>query len=88
MRNALYASTQRSAHITYCQTISNTYPVLDRQERGQGTLSSVQEITGILELTVVSIATLTDIIEYLQMSGQYRSELERMQVYRREYGVD
>ncbi len=61
---------------------------LDRQERGQGTLSSVQEVASTLGLTVVSIATLTDVIEYLQMSGNYRSELERMQVYRREYGVD
>ena len=61
---------------------------LDRQERGQGTLSSVQEVASTLGLTVVSIATLTDVIEYLQMSGQYMSELERMQVYRREYGVD
>jgi len=61
---------------------------LDRQERGQGTLSSVQEVASTLGLTVISIATLTDVIEYLQMSGQYRSELERMQVYRREYGVD
>ena len=62
--------------------------VLDRQERGQGTLSSVQEVASTLGLTVISIATLTDVIEYLQMSGQYMSELERMQVYRREYGVD
>ena len=61
---------------------------LDRQERGQGTLSSVQEVASTLGLTVVSIATLTDFIEYLQMSGRYMSELERMQVYRREYGVD
>ena len=61
---------------------------LDRQERGQGTLSSVQEVASTLGLTVVSIATLTDVIEYLQMSGRYMSELERMQVYRREYGVD
>tara|TARA_B100000676_G_scaffold311264_1_gene380508 strand:- start:215 stop:859 length:645 start_codon:yes stop_codon:yes gene_type:complete len=61
---------------------------LDRQERGQGTLSSVQEVASTLGLTVISIATLTDVIEYLQMSGQYMSELERMQVYRREYGVD
>jgi len=61
---------------------------LDRQERGQGTLSSVQEVASTLGLTVISIATLTDVIEYLQMSGRYMSELERMQVYRREYGVD
>ncbi|MAP11446.1 MAG: orotate phosphoribosyltransferase [Gammaproteobacteria bacterium] len=61
---------------------------LDRQERGQGTLSSVQEVASTLGLTVISIATLTDVIEYLQMSGQYMSELERMQLYRREYGVD
>ena len=61
---------------------------LDRQERGQGTLSSVQEVASTLGMTVISIATLTDVIEYLQKSGQYMSELERMQLYRREYGVD
>ena len=61
---------------------------LDLQERGQGTLSSVQEVASTLGMTVISIATLTDVIEYLQKSGQYMSELERMQLYRREYGVD
>lgn len=60
---------------------------LDRQERGQGALSAVQEVQQDYGIPVVSIAGLADLISYLQGApelGQYKAAIE---VYRAEYGV-
>ncbi len=43
---------------------------LDRQERGQGNLSAVQEITSQQGLTCVSVVTLADLIETLFQSAR------------------
>jgi orotate phosphoribosyltransferase len=59
---------------------------LDRQERGQGPLSAVQEVEQTLQLPVSSILRLTDLIEYLKRSGD-AAQLAAIQRYRSEYGV-
>lgn len=59
---------------------------LDRQERGQGTLSAVQEVEQTLGLPVTSILKLTDLISYLQATGN-AAQLAAVQKYRSEYGV-
>jgi orotate phosphoribosyltransferase len=59
---------------------------LDRQERGQGTLSAVQEVEQDLQLPVASILKLEHLIDYLAASGN-ASQLEAMKRYRREYGI-
>jgi orotate phosphoribosyltransferase len=60
---------------------------LDRQERGQGTTSAVQELKDSLGIPVVSIVSLSDLIEILETSAEYAEYLEPVLEYRREYGV-
>lgn len=60
---------------------------LDRQERGRGPRSAVQEVEQKLDLRVVSIVTLTELIEFLRKSGN-TGDLDRIRRYRLEYGVD
>jgi orotate phosphoribosyltransferase len=59
---------------------------LDRQERGQGELSAIQELeqTGI---RVIPIIRMGDIIAYLEARGA-RERLAAMKAYRARYGVD
>ena len=65
---------------------------LDRQERGQGNSSAVQEIESQHGLTCVSIVTLADLIETLASppDGQVRisaEQLTSLRDYRQRYGV-
>ena len=60
---------------------------LDRQERGQGTTSAVQELRDSLGIPVVSIVSLSDLVEILETSVEYEEYLEPVLAYRREYGV-
>jgi orotate phosphoribosyltransferase len=59
---------------------------LDRQERGTGQLSAVQEVEQTLHLPVTSILRLADLIEYLERSGN-ASQLAATRAYRAQYGV-
>ena len=59
---------------------------LDRQERGQGELSAVQEVEQSLRLPVTSILKLADLITYLEASGD-AAQLAAVKRYRNEYGV-
>lgn len=60
---------------------------LDRQERGQGSLSAVQEVERELGLAAAHIVGLTDLIAYLRDSGR-EDGVAAMQQYRKKYGVD
>ena len=60
---------------------------LDRQERGQGALSAVQEIQTAFGIPVVRIITLGDIIEHLESAGR-PDDLAGLRNYRSRYGVD
>ncbi len=60
---------------------------LDRQERGQGTLSAVQELKQLLGIPVVSIIRLNDLINTLEESGEYGEFLDPVVAYRKKYGV-
>lgn len=60
---------------------------LDRQERGQGALSAVQELQQSLEIQVVSIIRLNDLIDTLEESAEYEQYLEPVIAYRKKYGV-
>ena len=59
---------------------------LDRQERGTGQLSAVQEVEQTLQLPVASILKLADLIAYLERSGN-ASQLAATRAYRSQYGV-
>jgi len=60
---------------------------LDRQERGQTSLSAVQELRASLAIPIVSIVQLGDLVETLEESKDYAQYLEPVVTYRRKYGV-
>jgi orotate phosphoribosyltransferase len=63
---------------------------LDRQERGQGTQSAVQEVTSQFGLRCVSILTLGGLIEALASGSGARispGQLASLRAYREQYGV-
>lgn len=60
---------------------------IDRQERGTGTLSAVQEVEQNLQLPVISVARLTDVIDYLAGQPALLENLAAVRGYREMYGV-
>ncbi len=60
---------------------------LDRQERGQGALSAVQELQNTLKIAVASIVTLDDLVAALEESSEYADFVEPVRDYRVEFGV-
>ncbi len=60
---------------------------LDRMERGQGELSAAQEVRRNYGIPVVSIATLDDLLGYLQGKADMVQNLVAAQSYRDYYGV-
>ena len=60
---------------------------LDRQERGKGELSAIQEVRRDYDIDVFSIITMTDLIDYLSGVGGREDHLAAMRAYREEYGV-
>lgn len=61
---------------------------LDRQERGQGELSAVQEVERTFALRVVSIANLDTLLAYLRAKGELGEHLLAVEDYRQKYGVN
>jgi orotate phosphoribosyltransferase len=60
---------------------------LDRQERGRGSLSAVQEVHSEFGIPCVSIATLADLLDYLQAQPLGNVDIDAIRRYRDEYGV-
>ena len=60
---------------------------LDRQEKGRGELSAIQEIKQAYHCDVISIITLTDLINYLEQDGK-TTELNQVKAYRAQYGIN
>jgi len=60
---------------------------LDRMERGSGELSAVQEVEREYGMPVISIATLEDLVAYLQTDNKMSSNLAAVSRYRAQYGV-
>ena len=60
---------------------------LDRQERGQGEQSAIQEVETGHGITVTSIVTLAHLLEYLQALGDRGEDVARIESYREQYGV-
>ena len=68
-------------------TIAGLAISLDRQERGQGALSAVQELESSLDIPVVSIIRLDDLVDTLEESEDYADFAGPVIAYRRRYGV-
>jgi orotate phosphoribosyltransferase len=60
---------------------------LDRMERGSGERSAVQEVEQTYGMPVISIATLDDLVAYLQMDDTMSTPLAAVMRYREQYGV-
>jgi orotate phosphoribosyltransferase len=60
---------------------------LDRMERGAGELSATQEVERNYGIPVIAIATLDDLIGYLQGAPRFEEDLRAIAEYRRQYGV-
>lgn len=60
---------------------------IDRQEKGKGQMSAIQEIEKEYGLQVVSVVNLANIIEYLEISGARSADLESIRRYRDSYGI-
>lgn len=61
---------------------------LDRQERGQGELSAVQEVRANFGVPVISIVGLQNVIEHVQDQVFDPKLLASIQSYRQQYGVE
>jgi orotate phosphoribosyltransferase len=61
---------------------------LDRMERGLGDLSAVQEVRESYGIPVIAIATLNDLLGYLQDEPEMIANLSAVQAYRDLFGVE
>jgi orotate phosphoribosyltransferase len=60
---------------------------LDRMERGTGTRSAVQEVEADYAMPVVSIASLADLLGYLEGRPGFSAHRDAVARYREQYGV-
>lgn len=60
---------------------------IDRQEKGKGELSAIQEVERDFGCAVISIVSLTDLITYLEQQGNNPEHLEAVKAYRAQYGI-
>jgi orotate phosphoribosyltransferase len=71
--------------------LSGVLIALDRQEKGQGELSAIQEVERDFGTEVISIVTLGDVITYLEEKVVDQPELNdsllRIRKYRENYGI-
>jgi orotate phosphoribosyltransferase len=79
----------RAAGATPCAVVI----ALDRMELGQttreqGGISAVQEVQRNYNIPVIAIATLQDLLEYLQQDKEVGQYLTAVQSYRDQYGVN
>lgn len=60
---------------------------LDRQEKGQGERSAIQEIEQEHGMRVISIITLDDLVDHLESKSDMAQHLDNIRMYREKYGV-
>ncbi|MCG6220004.1 orotate phosphoribosyltransferase [Vibrio diabolicus] len=60
---------------------------IDRQEKGKGELSAIQEVERDFGCAVISIVSLGDLVTYLEEKGRGGEQLDAVKAYRAEYGI-
>lgn len=60
---------------------------LNRQERGNGELSAIQEVERDFGIPVVSIVSLEQVLEFLADDPQLKQHLPAVEAYRAQYGI-
>ena len=70
-------------------TAAGVVVALDRQEKGQGSLSAIGEIREQYGIPVVSIVSLNQIVNYLEVNGnrELAEYLPKLKAYREHYGT-
>ena len=68
-------------------TTAGVVIALDRQERGQGETSAIQEVEKDYGLNVANIVCLDNLVEYLESTTNETDHLSAIQKYREQYGV-
>lgn len=61
---------------------------LDRQERGQGEQSAVEEVQARHSVPVVAVAGLNELLQYLENDPRMAAEASAIRIYRTQYGTD
>jgi len=67
--------------------LSGVLIALDRQEKGKGELSAIQEVERDFNTAVISIVTLGDLVSYLKQNPDYAEFLPKVEAYRAQYGI-
>lgn len=62
-------------------TLGGIVIALDRQEKGQGELSAVDEVRQNLDVDIISIATLADLMDYIKQDADKINLFNNMQAY-------
>ncbi|SDT07108.1 orotate phosphoribosyltransferase [Pseudomonas oryzae] len=60
---------------------------LNREERGQGELSAIQEVERDFGIPVVSIVSLSQVLDYLAQDPELNKHLPAVEAYRAQYGI-
>ncbi|MEJ2764472.1 orotate phosphoribosyltransferase [Photobacterium sp. MCCC 1A19761] len=60
---------------------------IDRQEKGKGELSAIQEVERDFGCAVISIVSLGDVVRYLEEQPGMAQHLEAVKAYRAQYGI-
>ncbi|WP_407313663.1 orotate phosphoribosyltransferase [Pseudomonas sp. nanlin1] len=68
-------------------TAAGVLIALNRQERGNGELSAIQEVERDFGIPVVSIVSLTQVLEFLADDPQLKQHLPAVEAYRAQYGI-
>lgn len=68
-------------------TLAGVLISLDRQERGRGQESAIQEVERDYGCKVISIITLKELISYLEEKPELADHLASVRAYRKEYGI-
>ncbi|MFJ5297249.1 orotate phosphoribosyltransferase [Pseudomonas sp. NPDC088368] len=68
-------------------TAAGVLIALNRQERGNGELSAIQEVERDFGIPVVSIVSLNQVLEFLADDPQLKQHLPAVEAYRAQYGI-
>jgi orotate phosphoribosyltransferase len=71
----------------YDASLAGVLIALDRQERGQGELSAIQEVERDFNTQVISIVTLADVVAYLSAKKTNANAVASINEYREKYGI-
>lgn len=67
--------------------VAGVIVAVDRQERGTGELSAIQEVERDFGVPVVSIIDFGQIVQYVEESGRHAEHLDAIRAYRDEFGI-